>query len=189
MKLLLVTLLGLFASSVLSDCTNNGCYNELEAGSEFHLDCGQLACNVLELDGTNNILQRQGIDPVGTGSCEIEIRVQGDRGVADLFPNDENTATIHHTGDMTCESVSIGVSLSGPSGSVTCSSDSQSFSTVEGNFQAWCGNELPDNRVSGGTISGSCLSSYISCYGWTQASEFGKEDSYEDNPTCFGTCF
>lgn len=59
MKLLLVTLLGLFAASEQA-CINDDCYEQMEGGTTETIDCQQRACNVLELDGANNILQQQG---------------------------------------------------------------------------------------------------------------------------------
>eukprot|EP00903_Cladosiphon_okamuranus_P017327 g15964.t1 len=165
------TLLGLLATGARAAC---GQYHRSEAGDKFYLYCGHYACNVLELDGSNTVLGKQGVNPVGSGSCYIEVRVHGDKGIWHRS-NHENTATIHHTGDLSCDSASIGVSLAGPSVGLTCSSESQ----------AWCGTELPNERRAEGTISGSCLDNYASCYGWTRASDYGKEDRYEDNPTCW----
>lgn len=124
MKLLLATtFLGLFATGAQAAC---GDYHIEDPGAEFTLECVHYACNVLELDANNNILDRQGVDPVGDGaSCKIKIRAYGDA-------NHENTATIEHSGAVTCDSTSIGVSKAGLSGSITCS---EVFRTVEGNFQ------------------------------------------------------
>lgn len=192
MKIWVASLFGLLGTGAHAEC---GEYVELDEGVAITLDCGKLPCNVLELDGTGNVLHEYGVDPVGTGTCTIEVQVYGTEQLSSSWlgehtgnVHDEHTALIEHVGDFDCDTISIGVSKGDVSVGLTCSiEDEEQFSMVEGNFQAWCGSELPNERVDDGTISGSCLDNYISCWGWTQASDYGKDDPYEDAPICYAS--
>lgn len=148
------------------------------------IDCGSQKCNLIEFNAQESIASQQSVNPVGNGSCKINIWPKG-RGLDCFFGRDENHGEIEYDGDVTCDSVTYGASVSkddfGISASVNCDKDSKKFELVEGNFIAWCGRHTPSSFIKGGVCSSLNLESIVWCKGW---SENGEVDLYADDPGC-----